>query len=111
MDPKPTFDKKFSYQKIYQELDYLAGGILTIPPNGEKALKPSKDNSYVRPSLSLSCTSSTRADVAVLARTQIFYCIQGAVSVTIHRTVFSIGPCVPSPLLSSPLFLVVERVS
>ncbi|GAA5845668.1 hypothetical protein JCM9279_006066 [Rhodotorula babjevae] len=68
MDPKPTFDKKFSYQKIYQELDYLAGGILTIPPNGEKALKPSKDNSYI------------------------FYCIQGAVSVTIHRTVFSIGP-------------------
>ncbi|KPV75852.1 uncharacterized protein RHOBADRAFT_14144, partial [Rhodotorula graminis WP1] len=48
MDPRPTFDKKFSYQKIYQELDYLAGGILTIPPNGEKALKPSKDNSYVR---------------------------------------------------------------
>ncbi|GAA5914850.1 hypothetical protein JCM8208_003028 [Rhodotorula glutinis] len=68
MDPRPTFDKKFSYQKIYQELDYLAGGILTIPPNGEKALKPSKDNSYI------------------------FYCIQGAVSVTIHRTVFSIGP-------------------
>ncbi|GAA5938232.1 hypothetical protein JCM3775_002922 [Rhodotorula graminis] len=68
MDPRPTFDKKFSYQKIYQELDYLAGGILTIPPNGEKALKPSKDNSYI------------------------FYCIQGSVSVTIHRTVFSIGP-------------------
>ena len=48
MNPRPTFDGKFSYQKIYQELDYLAGGILTIPPNGEKALKPSKDNSYVR---------------------------------------------------------------
>ncbi|BGP45999.1 mitotic fidelity of chromosome transmission-related protein [Rhodotorula kratochvilovae] len=68
MNPRPTFDGKFSYQKIYQELDYLAGGILTIPPNGEKALKPSKDNSYI------------------------FYCIQGSVSVTVHRTVFSIGP-------------------
>ncbi|GAA6058433.1 hypothetical protein JCM3770_006047 [Rhodotorula araucariae] len=68
MNPRPTFDGKFSYQKIYQELDYLAGGILTIPPNGEKASKPSKDNSYI------------------------FYCIQGSVSVTVHRTVFSIGP-------------------
>lgn len=51
MDPKPTFDGKFSYQKIYQELDYLAGGVLNIPPGGEKGLKPSKDNSYVRSNL------------------------------------------------------------
>lgn len=47
MSPKKTFDGKFSYQKIYQELDYLAGGILTLPPDGEKSLKSSKDNSYV----------------------------------------------------------------
>ncbi|GAA6037116.1 hypothetical protein JCM8097_008743 [Rhodosporidiobolus ruineniae] len=68
IDPKPTFDNKYSFQKIYQELDYLAGGIMVIPPGGKKAKKPSKDNSYV------------------------FYCIQGSVSVTIHRTRFSIGP-------------------
>lgn len=47
MDPKLTLDGKFAYQKIYQELDYLASGVLTIPPGGEKGLKSSKDNSYV----------------------------------------------------------------
>lgn len=47
MDPKLTVDGKFAYQKIYQELDYLASGVLTIPPGGEKGLKSSKDNSYV----------------------------------------------------------------
>ncbi|GEM09638.1 centromere protein C [Rhodotorula toruloides] len=68
MDPKPTFDGKFSYQKIYQELDYLAGGILNIPPGGEKGLKPSRDNSYI------------------------FYVIEGSVSVLCHRVRFTIGP-------------------
>ncbi|BGO97688.1 Mif2/CENP-C like-domain containing protein [Rhodotorula toruloides] len=68
MDPKPTFDGKFSYQKIYQELDYLAGGVLNIPPGGEKGLKPSKDNSYI------------------------FYVIEGSVSVLCHRARFTIGP-------------------
>ncbi|GAA5968190.1 hypothetical protein JCM11641_003763 [Rhodosporidiobolus odoratus] len=68
MDPKPTFDGQFAFQKIYQELDYLAGGIMVIPPGGQKAIKPAKDNSYV------------------------FYCIQGSVSVTIHRTRFTVGP-------------------
>ncbi|KAG0665846.1 hypothetical protein C6P46_005940 [Rhodotorula mucilaginosa] len=68
MDPKMTLDGKFAYQKIYQELDYLASGVLTIPPGGEKGLKSSKDNSYV------------------------FCCLQGSVSVTVHRTRFAIGP-------------------
>ncbi|GAA5978103.1 hypothetical protein JCM10908_004230 [Rhodotorula pacifica] len=68
MDPKLTLDGKFAYQKIYQELDYLASGVLTIPPGGEKGLKSSKDNSYV------------------------FCCLQGSVSVTVHRTRFAIGP-------------------
>ncbi|BGP13860.1 mitotic fidelity of chromosome transmission-related protein [Rhodosporidiobolus nylandii] len=68
MDPKPTFDGKFSFQKIYQELDYLAGGIMVIAPGGRKDSKPARDNSYV------------------------FYCIQGSVSVTIHRARFTIGP-------------------
>ncbi|GAA6009038.1 hypothetical protein JCM10207_004074 [Rhodosporidiobolus poonsookiae] len=68
MDPKATFDGQFSFQKIYQELDYLAGGIMVIPPDGAKGNKPAKDNSYI------------------------FYCIQGSVSVSIHRTRFTIGP-------------------
>ncbi|GAA5848563.1 hypothetical protein JCM8547_004552 [Rhodosporidiobolus lusitaniae] len=68
MDPKPTFDGQFAFQKIYQELDYLAGGVMVIPPGKQKATKPAKDNSYV------------------------FYVIQGSVSVTIHRVRFTVGP-------------------
>ncbi|GAA5885410.1 hypothetical protein JCM6882_009611 [Rhodosporidiobolus microsporus] len=68
MDPKPTFDGTFAFQKIYQELDYLAGGVMVIPPGKAKGLKPSKDNSYI------------------------FYCIQGSVSVTVHRAIFTVGP-------------------
>ncbi|GAA5830283.1 hypothetical protein JCM11251_001292 [Rhodosporidiobolus azoricus] len=68
MDPKPVFDGKFSFQKIYNELDYLAGGIMVIPPGKAKGLKPSRDNSYI------------------------FYCIEGSVSVVVHRARFTIGP-------------------
>lgn len=53
MDPKPAFNNQYQFQKIYQELDYLAGGILDIPVGGRKDTKPAKDNSYVRFSLSL----------------------------------------------------------
>jgi hypothetical protein len=48
MDPKPAFNNQYQFQKIYQELDYLAGGILDIPVGGRKDTKPAKDNSYVR---------------------------------------------------------------
>jgi len=59
MDPKATFNNQYLFQKIYQELDYLAGGILVIPVGGQKATKPAKDNSYVR----FSCLShSIRID-------------------------------------------------
>lgn len=49
MDPRPTYNHKFMFQKIFTELDYLAGGILQIPAGAEKPSKPAKDNSYVRP--------------------------------------------------------------
>lgn len=49
IDPRPTHDNSFMFQKIYTELDYFAGGILQIPVGGEKPQKPAKDNSYVRP--------------------------------------------------------------
>ncbi|GAA5821027.1 hypothetical protein JCM10212_006726, partial [Sporobolomyces blumeae] len=68
IDPKATFNNQYQFQKIYQELDYLAGGVLVIPVGGQKSTKPAKDNSYI------------------------FYCIEGSVSVTVHRTRFSIGP-------------------
>lgn len=48
MNPTPTLNNKFSFQKIYTELDYLAGGILMIPSGQQKPMKPAKDNSYVR---------------------------------------------------------------
>jgi centromere protein C len=48
VDPRPTYNNKFMFQKIYTELDYLAGGILQIPAGAEKPTKPAKDNSYVR---------------------------------------------------------------
>lgn len=49
VDPRPTFNSKFSFQKIYTELDYMAAGILQIPAGIEKPPKPARDNSYVRP--------------------------------------------------------------
>ncbi|KAK4053055.1 mitotic fidelity of chromosome transmission- protein [Microbotryomycetes sp. JL201] len=68
IDPKPTYNNKFAFQKIFTELDYLAGGVLVIPAGAEKPSKPARDNSYV------------------------FYCIEGSVSVVVHRTRFAIGP-------------------
>lgn len=38
----------FTFQKVFSELDYMAGGLLIIPKGKGKPLKPSKDNSYVR---------------------------------------------------------------
>ncbi|SCV69126.1 BQ2448_2146 [Microbotryum intermedium] len=68
INTKPAGQGEFRYQKIFSELDYLAGGIIDIPSGSEKPQKPSKDNTYI------------------------FYCIQGSCSVTVHRTKFAIGP-------------------
>jgi hypothetical protein len=48
MNPQPAGNGQYFFQKIIQELDYLAGGVLDLAPNGVKDLKPAKDNSYVR---------------------------------------------------------------
>mgnify|MGYP002717699633 FL=1 len=93
MDPKMTLDGKFAYQKIYQELDYLASGVLTIPPGGEKGLKSSKDNSYVRRrTRGASREGCSITDCLPDSLPQVFCCLQGSVSVTVHRTRFAIGP-------------------
>lgn len=48
MNPTPTAKGKFSFQKIFTELDYLAGGILQIRSGQQKPMKRAMDNSYVR---------------------------------------------------------------
>lgn len=87
-DPKATIDGKFKFQKIYTELDYLAGGVLVIPPGAAKPLKSSQDNSYV-------CWLSKERRFR-LTRVhdvlQIFFCNQGSVEVLVHRSKFNIGP-------------------
>lgn len=49
IEPKRLSNTAFGFQKVFTELDYLAGGILSIPKGAQKPLKPAKDNSYVRP--------------------------------------------------------------
>lgn len=46
--PRPAFNQKFSYEKIFGIGDFMAAGVLVIPQGGEKPTKPSKDNNYVR---------------------------------------------------------------
>ncbi|KDQ07258.1 hypothetical protein BOTBODRAFT_38963 [Botryobasidium botryosum FD-172 SS1] len=66
--PNKTFNADFAFQKIFGDEDYIAAGVLTIPVGGEKPSKATKDNTYI------------------------FYCIEGAVRVQIHRTSFVIAP-------------------
>ncbi|KAH8918048.1 hypothetical protein BT69DRAFT_505435 [Atractiella rhizophila] len=70
MNLKGSGTKTFEFQKIFNELDYLAGGILRLDPapSGEKPIKPARDNSYI------------------------FIVLEGAVEVTVHGTKFTIGP-------------------
>ena len=46
--PRPAFNQKFSYEKVFGVGDFMAAGVLVIPQGGEKPTKPSKDNNYVR---------------------------------------------------------------
>ncbi|KAL4399690.1 mitotic fidelity of chromosome transmission-related protein [Malassezia pachydermatis] len=66
--PRPAFNQKFSYEKIFGVGDFMAAGVLVIPRGGEKPTKPSKDNNYT------------------------FVVLQGAVQVMVHRTRFVIAP-------------------
>jgi hypothetical protein len=38
----------FSYQKIFSDDDFIAAGVLVLPVDGEKPMKGTKDNTYVR---------------------------------------------------------------
>lgn len=48
MNTQATMNGDYSFQKVFTELDYMAGGIMIIPPKKSKPLKPARDNSYVR---------------------------------------------------------------
>jgi centromere protein C len=48
MDPKPTKNHAYKFQRIFTDADFMAAGILVIPANEAKPLKPARDNTYVR---------------------------------------------------------------
>lgn len=47
IETKPAGKQNYRFQKIFSEGDFLAGGLLEIPVNEKKPLKPARDNSYV----------------------------------------------------------------
>ncbi|KAK4686745.1 centromere protein C, partial [Tremellales sp. Uapishka_1] len=61
---KPAANHSFSFSRNLADGDYLASGFVFLPVNGEKPGKLTKDNSYI------------------------FYVVQGAVKVSIHKTSF-----------------------
>ena len=48
VSPKAAAQGAFYFQKIFGDGDYLASGILMIPPNSTKPTKSTKDNTFVR---------------------------------------------------------------
>ncbi|TBU35568.1 Mif2/CENP-C like-domain-containing protein [Dichomitus squalens] len=62
--PKAAAQGAFYFQKIFGDGDYLASGVLYIPPNSTKPTKSTKDNTFV------------------------FFVIQGAVKFCVHQTNF-----------------------
>lgn len=48
IDPKPAAGAGWFFQKIFGEGDFIAAGVLRIPPQGRKPSKGTKDNTYVR---------------------------------------------------------------
>ncbi|KLO19245.1 hypothetical protein SCHPADRAFT_843935 [Schizopora paradoxa] len=62
--PKPAADNNFLFQKIFGDGEFIAAGQLIIPVGGKKPNKGTKDNTYI------------------------FYLIEGAVNLKIHRSSF-----------------------
>lgn len=48
LNPKSVDGSQFMYQKIFGEGQFIAAGVVHIPPGGKKPGKHSKDNAYVR---------------------------------------------------------------
>ncbi|EJD02264.1 uncharacterized protein FOMMEDRAFT_86864 [Fomitiporia mediterranea MF3/22] len=65
--PEPAMNNEFLYQKIFGDGDFIAAGELIVPVNGRKPSKASRDNTYI------------------------FYLIEGAINLKVHRTSFVIA--------------------
>lgn len=46
-DPKPTRKAAYLFQRVFLDGEYLAAGLLVLPPYEKKPLKPARDNTYV----------------------------------------------------------------
>ncbi|THH01669.1 hypothetical protein EW026_g1097 [Hermanssonia centrifuga] len=44
---RPAANADFFFQKIFGDKDFMAAGMLSIPPNGEKPTKGTKDNTFI----------------------------------------------------------------
>lgn len=89
MSPTSAAGNQFAYQKIYGDDDFIASGVLTLPVHGEKPLKGTKDNTYVR------ILASTAIETMLTmwnVLQQVFWCHAGAVKVRIHKHSFIIAP-------------------
>ena len=49
LNPRQTANGDWSFQKVFGDADFIAAGVLVIPPKGRKPSKGTKDNTYVRP--------------------------------------------------------------
>lgn len=47
VDPKTPEGASYSFQKIFMDGDFIAGGVLNLPVGGKKPNKGAKDNTYV----------------------------------------------------------------
>ncbi|KAG6848207.1 hypothetical protein H0H93_002319 [Arthromyces matolae] len=65
----PVGHNRWSFMKAFGDADFIAAGVLEIPPGGKKPTKQTKDNTYV------------------------FYVIEGAVNLKVHNSnrLFSTG--------------------
>lgn len=46
--PKIAANRNWAFDKVFQDDEFIAAGLLVIPPKGRKPSKPANDNTYVR---------------------------------------------------------------
>ncbi|KAG5652126.1 hypothetical protein H0H81_006202 [Sphagnurus paluster] len=62
LNPKQSATDEWKFQKVFGDADFIAGGVIILPPNTRKQTKQTKDNTYI------------------------FYVIEGALNLKIHDT-------------------------
>jgi centromere protein C len=72
LNPRPTANGDWSFEKVFGDADFIAAGVLVIPPKARKPSKSTKDNTYVRISFTLQWTVNlthlTIVDTDILCR-------------------------------------------